>query len=305
MPNRVRWLVSAGVLVLLVGAGRPASTQQFESYYIKYNSGQAIQPIFEGWSKNADGSFTMHFGYLNRNYVETPSVPVGLENNIQPGGPDKGQPTFFAPRSNRRQFGVTVPKDWGKKELIWTLTVHGSTEKAIGWLQPEWEVTATGSGSTATRGPKNAPPTITALDPVATVTIPKPATLTANVTDDGLPKPRSGRPRPAVGQETPPILQGPTDAPVNVPQLAGRGGRTAGGPQRPQGLTVSWIVWRGPAAVSFEPGQAPVKDGKAVVTATFAKAGEYVLRARANDGALTTEQDLKVTVTDSRSSSQH
>jgi hypothetical protein len=29
--------------------------------------------------------------------------------------------------------------DWGKKELVWTVTIHGKTERAVGWLQPEWE----------------------------------------------------------------------------------------------------------------------------------------------------------------------
>jgi hypothetical protein len=47
-----------------------------------------------------------------------------------------------------------------------------------------------------------------------------------------------------------------------------------------------------------------VKDGKAVVTATFAKPGAYVLRALATDGQLTTPQDLKVTVNASPSSRQ-
>jgi hypothetical protein len=39
-----------------------------------------------------------------------------------------------------------------------------------------------------------------------------------------------------------------------------------------------------------------VKDGKAVVTATFAKPGTYVLRGRAFDGQLADEKDITVTV---------
>ena len=35
-----------------------------------YHSGQNLQPVFEGWEQNADGSFNMVFGYLNRNYEE-------------------------------------------------------------------------------------------------------------------------------------------------------------------------------------------------------------------------------------------
>ena len=45
---------------------RARSSNEFDNNF-KYNSGQDIQPVFEGWSQNADGSFAMHFGYLNRN----------------------------------------------------------------------------------------------------------------------------------------------------------------------------------------------------------------------------------------------
>ena len=37
-------------------------------------------------------------------------------------------------------FKVKVPKDWGKKDLVWTLTSHGKTEKAYGILWPVWEI---------------------------------------------------------------------------------------------------------------------------------------------------------------------
>jgi hypothetical protein len=55
-------------------------------------------------------------------------------------------------------------------------------------------------------------------------------------------------------------------------------------------------VWRGPANVNFEPATAPVANGKAVVTATFAKPGTYVLRGTANDGELHVDKDVTVTV---------
>ena len=139
---------------------------------VKFSSGQDVQPIFEGWSRNPNGSFDMHFGYLNRNWVEELHVPIGPENSIQPDGPDRGQPTFFYTRTNRNGFRVTVPKDWGRKELVWTLTVRGKTEKAIGWLQAEWEANPLGP-STSDRLPQgdaatNQPPTID-LAPVAPI----------------------------------------------------------------------------------------------------------------------------------------
>jgi hypothetical protein len=113
--------------------------------------------------------------------------------------------------------------------------------------------------------------------------------LTATVTDDGLPKP--GRRRPAVGQETPPTLKYKGEpSPVNVPLPAS--------PKPPQGrLSVGWIVYRGPGKVTFEPsGYSVVKDGRAVIRATFSDPGTYVLRGIASDGMLKTPIDVTVVV---------
>ena len=85
------------------------------------------------------------------------------------------------------------------------------------------------------------------------------------------------------------------------------------------GLHLSWYVYRGGGNVTFDPDQikawedtreganspwaprwvAPPMppDGKCVTTVTFDQPGTYVLRARADDGALTTDEDVTVTVT--------
>jgi len=291
------------VAVLLSGSGM--SAQEFTNNF-KYNRGQSVQPIFEGWSWAADSSINLHFGYLNRNYVQEPTVPIGGSNSIQPGGPDRGQPTFFYSRTQRNMFTVNLPKDWDpKREVIWTVTVNGKTERAVGWLQAEWEIdpvggAGAGGGDTDPERKMNQAPAIT-IDPLSPVTLPGVATLTATITDDGLPKPRP-RSKPAVGQETPPTLQGGTDAPVNVPAVATAAretppGATPGaGGGRPLGLHVSWIVWRGPAAAAFAPPFAEPKDTKAVTTATFSTPGEYVLRARVTDTFKTVTRDVRVTV---------
>jgi hypothetical protein len=305
MSKHVGWLVLSATLAVVLAAPPNAAAQgNPDPFGFKFNSGQGLQPIFEGWSKNPDGSYAMWFGYLNRNYVETLIVSVGNDNKFDPGTPDRGQPTYFSTRIHCKEFSVSVPRDWGKKELTWTVTIHGVTEKAIAWLQPEWEIDPIYGGKTRNaESLKNTAPKL-AADVPATLALPSTLTLTANVQDDGLPKPRTGPRRAAVGQETPPSLKPLPDqaeVPVNVPSV-GRGGRAGGGGFPPQGLQVNWTVWRGPAVVTFEPAVVPVKDGKAVTTATFTRPGTYILRARANDGELTDQKEFTVTVT---GTSQH
>jgi hypothetical protein len=85
------------------------------------------------------------------------------------------------------------------------------------------------------------------------------------------------------------------------------------------GLHLSWFVYRGTGKVSFDPPQIkvwedtrtganspwaplftvppPPQDGKWVAQATFDEPGTYVLHARADDGALVTDEELTITVT--------
>ena len=94
--------------------------------------GQNIAPAYEGWERNEDGSFSLVFGYMNRNWEEVIDVQVGLDNTFEPGDSDRGQPTRFQPRRNRFVFRIPVPADFGDSELVWTLTSNGQTERAYG-----------------------------------------------------------------------------------------------------------------------------------------------------------------------------
>src|SRR5438105_4580528 len=108
MSSRGSVFITVSVLVgvfLCVGADHASG--QF-----RYWSGQNVVPVFEGWERNQDGSFNFVFGYFNRNYEETLDIPVGPDNNMEPGDPDQGQPTFFAPARQKFLFRVRVPKDW-------------------------------------------------------------------------------------------------------------------------------------------------------------------------------------------------
>jgi hypothetical protein len=244
---------------------------------LTYDRGQNVVAAFDGWERHADGTFGMVFSYYNRNYREVVDVPVGPANNIEPGGPDQGQPTHFLPARHKFVFSVTVPKDWDpKKRLTWTLTVRGKTEEANAFLLPEWEINNQVRGqngdsshpvTAGNAADYNEAPTI-ALGPAQRITLPAAATLTATVKDDGLPKPR--------------VRRQPAAAPA-VPQSR---------------LFVNWVMYRGPvgATVKFASATSPVVDDHASTTATFTRPGDYVIRAYADDGAVTMPADIAVTV---------
>ena len=251
----------------------------------KFSSGQDVVPYFEGWIRNADGTFDLVFGYFNRNWQEELAIPAGPENSVEPGGADRGQPTYFLPRRKEWVYRVRVPRDFGKQVVTWTITANGKTEKAYGELLPVEEITEriimTRGNLNPGDGDPNMPPVI-AIAPVTGSAMNAPITLTAIVTDDGLPKPR-----PVVAPKTP----APGDATTIQAQA------NSSGVARPRGLTVSWMQLRGPGKISFDPAAALlVTGGKATVTARFSERGTYVVQATANDGALSTKADVTITV---------
>ena len=245
---------------------------------VQYARGQNVAPTFEGWEHNADGTYSLVFGYLNRNYEEEVDIPLGAENSITVGSEvfgDKGQPTHFYPRRQRFLFRVVVPADWDKKQkVVWTLTSRGKTDQAKGWLQPEWELSQDVIVENMGGGvpdPANQPPVVT-VDAAQTVALRDTATLTATATDDGLPKPyRRANSNPDRDAQ----------------------------PRRPIGVQIKWIQYRGPGKVTFAPDASAVVHGQPITLttkATFGAPGTYVLRVTANDGQLFTSRDVTVTV---------
>ena len=229
-----------------------------------HESGQSVTAAYEGWFANSDGTFSILFGYYNRNIKEEFDIPAGPENRIEPGGPDQGQPTHFVPRRQWGVFAVTVPKDFGSKKVTWTITANGQTTQVPAGLDPLWEIEpfrdATDNmppyvGFDA-RGPFVNGPRGQATSLAAVVR--EPVTLNLWVADDANVAPGAARPRtPAV--------------------------------------TLAWSKFRGPGEVKFSserpmienadfetPGKSVFK-GKATTTATFSTPGEYTLRVMAND----------------------
>ena len=274
------------ICLVFVFAGAMAGLAQTaqvptELAQVRFNSGQNIVPYFEGWIRNPDGTFDLVFGYFNRNWKEELTIPPGPDNNVEPGGPDAGQPTYFVPRRQRWMFRLRVPADFGNKEVTWTLSAHGRAEKAYGSLLPAEEITDRVVSSNGNFNPgqddPNEPPSIK-MTPIENAGVSAPVTLTAAVIDDGLPKPRPVR--------TPRTPASGFGAQVNS--------STTG---RARGLTVRWLQYGGPAGVSFDSSDPiPVVNGQATTKARFTQPGIYHLRAIASDGALSTTADVVITV---------
>src|SRR5215831_8873575 len=276
---------------------------------LTYSKGQNISPAYEGWEQLSDGSRYFVFGYMNRNWEEEIDVPVGPDNSFNIGGADQGQPTHFLPRRNRFIFRVRVPDGFSEKdELIWTLTAHGKTEKAYASLRPDYviddvvkasETGALGAGTSSPEVRANRPPGLR-IDSATphTVKVGQPVALIAEVEDDGIPK------RRPLGQLANRLAAAP---PTRI---------TVG---KNLGLHISWFVYRGDGKVTFDPPQvkpwedtrtganspwAPLwipdpipPDGKITTKVIFSQPGTYLLRCRADDGALTTDEDITVVVT--------
>jgi hypothetical protein len=163
----------------------------------------------------------------------------------------------------------------------------------------------------------------------------QPLVLVAKVTDDGIPRatteeqarnrarrvgtasgsaPGSGAPGgagPGSGSASPPAE---TPQPIDIWRVP----PSQGSVRKSNGLHLSWFHYRGPGPVHFDPVQiktwedlrvganspwAPVwfappmpADGRLTTTVTFDVPGTYVLRARADDGPATTDDDVTVTV---------
>ena len=306
-----RLLIALLAVVVVVGLGAQVVGAQTRFSYTK---GMNVTPAYEGWWPNDDGSYTLFFGYFNTNWLEELDVPIGPDNAIEPGGPDQGQPTHFYPRRNPFLFTIRVPKEFetAPKELVWTLTSNGKTERAYASLKNDYRLdpqviqmeVGGDFGSQRNELRTNIPPDIKLEGAKQrTVKVGEPLRLVAVATDpDNLPARRDDV--PGRGSKLDPFKP-----PAHMST-----------PSSPPGLRFSWLVYRGKAAeVTFNPEQTktwedtrvfsnspwapgwslpqPPSDNRWVVQATFQEPGTYVLRACASDSGLFSYENVTVTVT--------
>ena len=289
-------------LVILVSPFQVAMAQRAHlAYQHKYDTGQTIQPIFQGWSRQVDGTFDMHFGYLNRNYSDELNIPLGADNSIDMAGLDniQNQPTYFQTRNNRDIFTVNVPANFGNREIVWQLTTEGQTLEAVGWLQSEWEIDEFGGYEPDPKVVANQPPQISVVS-ASSVRLPGKLTLTPSVTDDGLPELEPKIERTNNEWNTTPLLSRPEGAlpiPTNVGHLQTNLRGLKVKPMAPEGkLTVSYTVWRGPADIITQPIFSEAANGSATTEITFTEPGEYQLQVRAFDGGKSTYEFVTINV---------
>jgi hypothetical protein len=288
--------------------------------------GEITSPSFEGWWPNDDGSFELFFGYMNSNWEEHHNVEIGSLNYFALSEPgelddlekdsfdfsqaDRGQPTHFYPRRNPFLFTISVPADFGEKELVWTLKTKGQTNRAYGTLKPDYRIdpqvisTEVGGnfGSLADALRDNISPELRVEgENFRAVKVGQALDLVAVASDpDNYPPRRDGR-----APSTPEQLY---RAPSSIVVISG------------PGVRFSWTVFRGREQyVTFDPVQfktytdsrvyanspwsppyaiPPVpEDNRWVSKAFFQEPGEYILRGIASDGSMFTYRNINVTVT--------
>jgi len=240
-----------------------------------HEAGNSVIAVYEGWYSNPDGTFSLLVGYLNRNEKQEIDIPIGPNNHIDPGGPDRGQPTHFLIGRKYGMFVIKVPSDFGKNRVTWTIVANGKATSVPVGLNPDYEISPF-IASADVGAAADTPPTLRFQDfkedgPMVqgpkglaiqrTTTVNKPLPLTVWVSDDGKWFSNSGA------------------KPRNLSPIP---------------VSVTWTKYRGPGTVTFSKPKPVVEkldggdakfvfNGKATTEAQFSEPGEYVLHANIND----------------------
>jgi hypothetical protein len=231
--------------------------------------GASVTGAFEGWYDNPDGSRTILVGYLNRNANQALDVPIGMNNRIEPGGPDLGQPTHFLPGRRHGMFTIVVPRDFTPEQrLTWTIVANGQSTTIPLRLHPDYVVSPFTDVAV-----KNVPPIVRFEEngPL----IQGPVAMLASAL------PRSAR------------VSAPLSLTVFVSDDAKYASGTMALPVKPPPpVRLLWSKYRGPGGVTFDDVQMTTVaggtvnvpfSGKAATTAKFSEPGDYVLHVTAMD----------------------
>jgi hypothetical protein len=221
---------------------------------------QPVYPAYDGYVKNADGSYTIAFAYFNHN-AEPVTIQPGADNSFGPAPIDRQQPTTFRTGHHRFQCVMVLGPEFDGK-LRWTLSYAGtSTGTSEHMLQSNWYLVE-GAAELAkidfAKVPRgvclNRPPTVRVLGqragrggapPTLSARISEPLNLFGSVADEGLPR-------------TSPLVAG-------------------------------WKQLSGPGTVTFAPPAVRTR-------ATFSATGTYELELSATDSEFTSRMSVRVVV---------
>jgi hypothetical protein len=277
-PTLVPRRLAGGALILLALAAPSVLAAQQQWLNSPIGDGdRPVFPFFEGWYDNGDGTYTISFGYLNRNTSQVIEIPHGDRNYIEPAEFNGAQPTYFLASRNRGVFAVTLPTDRRDEDIWWYLTdeegneykvpgrarspayeldwyprPHGSLPPLV-WFQSESE---------AGKGPEGV-----WADATLTTRVGQAIELSVSTRDESVRDPADPRFREMV--------------PVRVvwSKYQGPAGElTYGRPGSPSQETTTGDSGPGAEVISL-----PDARGTARVLATFHAPGEYVMRAQADN----------------------
>jgi hypothetical protein len=220
---------------------------------------QPIYPAYDGFLKNADGTYTLAFGYFSHNGEDVTIAP-GPDNLFTPEPGDRQQPVVFKPGHWRFQCVMVVSAE-AAPSVRWKVTYAGmTTGTSERMLQSNWNLVEGAAElgridfKTAAKGVcLNRAPTVRLLGKTARkgeVTIEASTSeelhLFGSVHDEGLPRGRD--------------------------------------------LKIGWQMLEGPGKVNFS------HPAAARTRASFTAPGQYVLQLTATDSEHTTSLRVLVTV---------
>jgi hypothetical protein len=253
------------MLVLAVTACGASASAQTLPNGARRVSGASVTPVFEGWFRNADGTFSFLIGYLNRNLEQEVDVPIGAGNAIEPGGPDRGQPTHFLTGRQWGLFTVTVPGDFGQQRLTWTIVANGQRLSIPFYLHPDYEISPLREAAVG-----NTPPVLAFEPGGRSVQGPLAMTIARGTT-----------------VTTPLLLTTWVSDDIKFTFSSGLRPRNFDNP-----VAVTWMKYRGAGAVAFDNPVPTLErvaagggayNGKATTTVRFSAPGDYMLHVTVND----------------------
>jgi len=222
---------------------------------------QPIYPAYDGFLKNADGSYTLSFAYFSHN-ADVITIPPGAANAFAPTPGDRMQPTVFLPGHWRFQCVMVVGPEFDGK-MKWTLTYGGTTTgTSERMLQSNWNLL------------EGAPE----LGKIDYAKAPRGVCLNRapQVRVLGVSATRRGQPpelTTTVGEE------------LNI-----FGSAHDEGLPRGKAFVAGWKMLSGPGQVTFSP------PSSARTKATFSAPGSYELELTATDSEFTSRTRLNVNV---------